>query len=161
MTGRPETVGADEAANEQNENCVIEKLLTALGVDKSKVVRRKRLRRKIQVEQEKNQSPPPILIEFTDRETQAAALKNARELKSNTEYSKVYVNRDKTEAERKEEARLRRERNERNTALPHTDGDMRYGVDDNTQKRFYWAVRGGRLVRLEPYQHRADDENRQ
>jgi hypothetical protein len=149
VSGLPDDEIVGDETNRHVEKAV-ESLLTVMDIDKAKVARCRRLRRKVVNTAAKNTEPPPVLIEFVDRETQELAIKSARKLKSIANFEKVYVNRDKTEDVRKEEAELRRERNTRNQALPHSDGALRYGVDEKTNKRYYWGVRGGRLVQVEP-----------
>jgi hypothetical protein len=142
--------GIPEVNGDEGDEVAIKELLTALSVNTTRsVIKRKRLHKKNPVEAVQSPSPPHILIEFADRETQELALKNARNLRSLAKFDKVYINRDKTDAVRKEEAKLRREGNERNKELPFVEGDRRYGVDENN-KRYYWGVRDGRLVQLEP-----------
>ena len=91
--------GIPEVNGDGGDEVAIKELLTALSVDTTKsVIRSKRLRKKNSVETVQSPSPPRILIEFADRETQELALKNARNLRSNAKFDKVYINRDKTEA---------------------------------------------------------------
>jgi hypothetical protein len=107
--------GIPEVNGDEGDEVAIKELLTALSFDTTRsVIKSKRLRKKNPVEAVQSPSPPRILIEFADRETQELALKNARNLRSLAKFDKVYINRDKTDAVRKEEAKLRRERNKRN-----------------------------------------------
>lgn len=145
VSGLAETT--DENAKSE-EDQKVQKLLNLLEIDASSVKRRTRLRKP-------GQNPNPLkpsllLIEFKEQTTAEKAVANARRLVKSEEFKRVYVNRDKTEADRVAEANLRKERNERNKSLPHVMDEsrgLRYGIDEK-KKKFYWAIRNGELARV-------------
>lgn len=138
VSGIPENLG------EEKEKEAVNKLLETLRIDVAKVVKRNRLRKK----EDKRPEIAPLLVEFVDQETRNLALKNSKNLRSSGDvYKSVYVNRDMTEIERKEEAHLREERNNRKAKLPHVENGLRYGINEVTGKKYYWGVRNGRLVK--------------
>lgn len=142
------TEASGENAKDEDEDKT-KQLLTELGVEESTVKRKSRLRKTGQ--EVDNSKPSHLLIEFYERETAEKAISNAKKLVKTKEFNKVYVNRDKTEAVRVAEANLRKQRNERNKQLPFVMDDgrgLRYGVDDKTNKKFYWGIRNGELARV-------------
>ena len=149
VCGLPYAAGSNENETNKNETETFEGLLRELKIDMSKVARRNRLKKKGSRDEKQYSQPPPLLIEFVDRETQLKALKNTRFLRNRIEFQRVFINPDRTEAERKAEAELRKERNSKNEALPFSSGNLRYGIDEANNKKFYWGVREGRLVKLE------------
>lgn len=151
ISGLQESTGNNDEEKETNEANLIDELLSELKVDKSKVKRKARLRKKDVAQNA--EKPSLLLIEFVDSNSQTTALSNSTLLKNKAKFNRVYVNCDKTMAEREAEAKLRHKRNELNEKLPNggENGVLRYGTRDNN-KRYYWGIRDGRLVQLEPRQ---------
>lgn len=90
------------------------------------------------------------MIEFADQQSCNLAMANAKLLRDDNQYKNVYINPDKTAAERIADSKLRSKRNELNAALPSTTiNGLRYGIDSKTNKKYYWGIRSGRLVELE------------
>ena len=151
ISGLPESTGEDNTEIEQNEKLLVEELINELKIAPSKVKRHIRLKKR--GASTENPKPNLLLIEFEDNNSQTTALSNASLLKNKYKFRTVYVNPDKTQAERAAEAKLRKTRNELNQALPNLseNGIHRYGFRENN-KKFYWGIRSGRLVQLEPRQ---------
>ena len=59
----------------------------------------------------------------------------------------MYLDIDKTQAERAEEYKLRRLRNEENAKLPNvvegSEGRQRYGIDAKSNRKFFYGIRSG------------------
>ncbi|RNA14564.1 RNA-directed DNA polymerase from mobile element jockey [Brachionus plicatilis] len=149
ISGLDECVGSSDAEKELNEKAIVDEVLVELKISNDKVKRRTRLRKR-GVENNDPSKPSLLLVEFTDSISKTMALANSPQLKRNTKFKNIYVNSDKTMAERAAEAQLRQKRNEMNRDLPFTEGILRYGVNEKNNKRFYWGIRDGRLVQLEP-----------
>lgn len=143
--------GLNEGDDVNAEQSTVEELLTALGVDKEKVARRTRLKKRSGGGEGSSAARPSLLlVEFKDSATRSTAIKNARRLKDSERFKRVYVNIDKTAAQRAVDAKLRQERNKRNMELPNVnEGSYRYGINPTTNKKFYWAVRDQKLVQIE------------
>lgn len=141
----------DGAEDGMKDDGLVTKLLRTLGVDSKKMKRKARLRKKGAIADPKR--PSQLLIEFVDSESATAAISNAKKLANTPEFKNVYVRKDMTETERRFEAGLRTERNKRNAALPHESNGLKYGLDESTQRRYYWCIRNMKLVKME---HRDD-----
>ncbi|CAF0708880.1 unnamed protein product [Brachionus calyciflorus] len=100
----------------EQEKIIVENLFKELEVNGDKVKRFTRLRRKGGKKDENK--PDLLLIEFTDQ-SKVKALSKAIKLRETSRFNKVFVNPDKTPAEREGEAKLRHRRNQLNQALPN------------------------------------------
>ena len=87
--------------------------------------------------------PTPLLLQIKCTEYRDRALQAARDLRESDTFDKVYLDIDKTQAERAEEYKLRRMRNEENAKLPHevegSEGRQRYGIDARSNRKFVMA----------------------
>ena len=99
----------------------------------------------------KRTRPYPIIVRFRTCQLRDKALQAASELKE-TDFNRVYLDIDKTQAERAEEFRLRQVRNAENAKLPNevegSGGRHRYGVDQESKRKFYYAIRSGSVVKV-------------
>lgn len=146
ISGLSESTG-ENAQIEEDEK--VQKLLDELEIEFSVVKRKTRLRKRGK-EVDPNK-PSLLLIELHEQKAADKAIANAKKLAKSTHFKKVYINRDKTEADRAAEANLRKERNEKNRTLPFAIDEsrgLRYGVDKNTNKKFYWSIRSGELAKV-------------
>jgi hypothetical protein len=130
----------------------IEELSNGLPMNLEKVKRAYRLKRSHLAAARAQNSPELLVIEFIDTTSKATALDKAKGLRMIESLKKVFINPDKTVAERKVELELRRLRNEKNLQLPHTHSvngqDRRYGVDARSGKKFFWGISGQKLVKF-------------
>jgi hypothetical protein len=88
-----------------------------------------------------------VMVELESREARDKALRNSKVLKE--AHSGVYVNRDRTQNEMLMERELLRMRDERNRSLEIEDGRLRYSVDANSSKKWYWGIRWGELRKID------------
>ena len=91
--------------------------------------------------------PTPLLVQFKCTQYRDRALQAARDLRESDTFGKVYLDIDKTQAERAEEYKLRRLRNEENAKLPNvvegSEGRQRYGIDAKSNRKFFYGIRSG------------------
>jgi hypothetical protein len=151
ISGLPESTGKDENEIKEKENEIVEEILTELNVSLESALRHTRLRRR-GARPEENAQPSLLLIELRSIDAQNVALANTRTLRDNPRFNKIYINPDKTFTERMSEAHLRNKRNELDSALPNVsnNGLIRYGIENENNKRFYYGIRVGHIVPLEP-----------
>lgn len=143
IRGLPENSGGDDQA--------VDELINAIGLDKSIVRKKTRLRRKVssQSPNSERKTPEPVIVECVNVTARDDVIRRASKLKEHDRFRSVYVGRDRTRAERVADAALRRERDEKNAALEFEFGErrLRYGKrGDGTE--FYWAVRSGKVVEV-------------
>ena len=97
--------------------------------------------------QERRLRPTPLFVQFKCTQYRDRALQAARDLRGSDTFSKVYLDIDKTQAERAEEYKQRRLRDEENAKLPHvidgSEGRQRYGIDERSKRKFYYGIRSG------------------
>ena len=137
ISGLPSPINDDSKEREEADNKQIAEVLTTLEVDKHCVRKPRRMNNR-------NGKPGNLVIVEMDSEVaRNSALKNAIRLAG----TKIYVNRDMTDAERRAERELRAERNRKNGELEHTDGKNRFGIDDQRRK-FYYGIRSGIVKRV-------------
>ncbi|CAF1072430.1 unnamed protein product [Brachionus calyciflorus] len=92
VSGFEEPSDAEGSLDQEEE--IVDDLLVSLKVEKNKVKRFTRLRRK---GGKNDQNKPDLLLnEFTDNKTQVKALNSASNLRECSKYNKVYINPDKT-----------------------------------------------------------------
>lgn len=146
VSGLAEPEGEYAKAEEDSK---VQNLLKELEIEATTVKRKKRLRKP-------GRNPDPLkpsllLIEFNEQATVEKAVANAKKLAKTDEFRRVYVNRDRTEADRIAEANLRKERNEKNKSLPYVldeSSGLRHDLDEKTNKKYYWGIRGGELAKV-------------
>jgi hypothetical protein len=151
VSGLPESFGEDAEEVKENEDALVSELLAELKIPNDSYKRYVRIKKKT-AQTQSNDKSSLLLIEFNNYNLQATALANASLLRDNPKFEKIYVNPDKTFAERVIEAQRRKERNELNKQLPYVsnNGIHRYGIENG--KRFYYGIRHGRIVPLVPKQ---------
>ena len=126
-----------------NDESIIEELAEALDIDKSSIKFHKRLKKR-GANTTNNTNPPLLLIQFNDKNTQRAALSKSKDLRQVEKFSKVFINQDRTESQRKLDKQLRDERKKRNAELPETLSDGRtYRLHEG--KKYYWGIRNDQL----------------
>jgi len=127
--GIPETGSNLPAADKVNEdNNKVEKLLKDIDSN-AKPCFIKRLRSKNQ------DKPGPLLVVLSDQSERNPLLLAAKKLRNSTEYKSVYISPDLTEAERLEDYKLRKKRDELNT-------------NREANAPFRFAIRGNGIVKL-------------
>ena len=132
-------VGKDEKEIEVNDRANVDKLLDVLEMSREQVMNQKRIITR-------NDKTDLILVEFKQVEYSTKALRGAKNLATRDEYKGVYVNKDKTKAERLAEKELRMERNSLNDKLPYVEKGRHYGLQN--EKKFYWGIRYGELRKI-------------
>jgi hypothetical protein len=139
-------VGSNETEIQSNDSAMIDKIMIELDINQDKI--RKFSRIKTQ-----NTNANLVLVEFKEKEYQTQALRNWANVKSVEELKTLFINKDKTRAERMAESKLRAERNKRNEELPDKDDEGRpiSAADGNQNRRFYWCIRFGELKKI--YKH--------
>lgn len=154
--------GLIEKNDQASDSHSIDELVEALAIDKNRIKRKFRLRKKGSEPQPDR--PSLVLIEFDNSQTAEMAITNAKKLADLEKFKKVYVRRDKTAVEREAEAMMREECSRKNKALPLTvDGqpNLHYDIDPKSNKQFHWGVRRGRLVKIfqnDPRQVNVDEQ---
>jgi hypothetical protein len=153
--------GLPAGSTEEDESQVNE-LLAVLGIEKEKVKRKTRLRKSAAVSLKRPTEPALLLIEFDDISTKSIAIENAKSFRKHHKFHGVYLNSDKTAAEREIDGKLRQERNKRNAKLPNVmtirGKDRRYGVESDG-KKYFWGIIGSRLVHFTLYEDEFENEN--
>ena len=136
-------VGANETEIQTNDTASVNKIMTILDITQDKI-------RKITRLKTQNTNANLILVEFKEKEYQTTALRNWKDVKSVEEYKNLYINKDKTKAERMAESKLRAERNKRNEELPEKDAQGRpiSAAEGSQNRKFYWGIRFGELKKI-------------
>jgi hypothetical protein len=135
--------GTNDNEIETNDTSSVNKILDILEIDREKVRRTSRIKTS-------NPNSNLILVEFKEKEYQTTALRNWSNVKSVEEFKNLYINKDKTKAERMAESKLRAERNRLNQELPDKDSIGRpiSASEGNNNRRFYWGIRFGELKKI-------------
>lgn len=115
-----------------SDNLKIDKMLTKVSVDLSKIVKLKRLINKSGVI-----TNPPILIEFKEYNEKINLLKKSSEIRKFIEYEKIYINEDLTTAQRIINKDLIQLRNNLNTQHNTKDLNVNY----------YYTIRNFKVVK--------------
>ena len=146
--------GEDHASSEQRQ---LTDLLSELGVDCADVETFKRLKSTKPAPGTDDSStartrrPCPVLVQFKNALYRDRALQSASRLRDSALFKGVFLDIDKTKAERSEEYKLRKERDARNSQLPNvvegTEGRQRYGTDGHG-KKFYYGIRYGVIKKV-------------
>lgn len=93
-------------------------------------------------------TPPLLLVELSDKDTQKESLSRARDLRNSTGFKNVFINKDLTLTELEVERELRKERNKRNSTLEEGEGRLKFGKSTDG-KEFYWGVRFGKICKID------------
>lgn len=141
----------NQTQKEKEDEEKVEQILGSLGLGKETIEKQSLIKLKDRI----NSTVPTwkdskmIRIEFKESKHKILALKNAKNLRTESELENYYVNPELTEIERSIEKQLRDERNKRNAALPNLEdnGRLRYGID-NRDKKYYWVIRGSQLRQI-------------
>lgn len=136
--------GTDEEKSKKEKDAV-EKIVEYLGTSLTKVEKIT----KVSKSSVYNENKKLIYqIELKDIETKKAMLSNAKKLSTSENFKNIYLNSDKTAAERALDRELRKERKKRNEKLPEEKIEngkkLRYKIENG--KRWYWGIRNERLV---------------
>lgn len=131
--------------DETSDDTKVDSVLAILNLDRDKVKRQRRLRR---TNKEGENISNTILVEFKDIVHKQTAIAHAKDLRKENSFKNVYVNEDKTAAERLFDYENRKKRNELNNKLQYVsegaqEGRQRYGIKcDGKFKgcKFYWAI---------------------
>ena len=136
-------VGANETEIQTNDTASVNKIMSILDINQDKI-------RKITRIKTQNTNANLILVEFKEKEYQTTALRNWNDVKSEEEFNNLFINKDKTKAERMADSKLRAERNKRNEELPEKDAQGRpISASEGSQNRkFYWGIRFGELKKI-------------
>ena len=137
ISGLPLPTSTDKEQRDKDDKAQIDRVLNELDVDRHGIRRSRRLNNK------NGQQSNLVIVELDCEEARNNALKNSVKLAK----TKIYVNRDMTDAERQAERKLRAERNRKNNELEHSDGKFKFGLDDQKRK-FYYGIRSGIVKRI-------------
>ena len=142
----------EDPSNLEADNTIVEKVLNALQIDSNTVKRKKRIKRRDPNDKDGKPLKPfeLIVVEFIDNSTRTKALLNSKKLKECDELKQIYINRDKTEAERQFDKEQRAERNKLNELLTNEvveNPRLRYSFRKD-KSMFYWGIRGGQLTQV-------------
>ena len=139
-------VGANETEIQTNDTASVNRIMTILDINQEKIKKISRIKTQ-------NTNANLILVEFKEKEYQTTALRNWNDVKNVEEFKNLFINKDKTKAERLAESKLRAERNKRNQELPDKDEQGRpiSAGEGNQNRKFYWGIRFGELKKI--YKH--------
>ena len=88
-----------------------------------------------------------VVVSFKDLIYRNKALRNAKNLKDKAEFSRIFVNRDRSLNERMAEKAVRVERNKKNEELPNIDNvGRKYG--ELNGRPFFYGIRNGEIRRI-------------
>jgi hypothetical protein len=149
--------GSRGEESEQDKKLVSE-VLSSIGLDESRIIRAKRLKKKQPDNSEVNTAASePILVQLASEEDRDVAIRRAKSLQKVSKFKKVYINLDKTKAEQALEKALRAERNKRNDEFKFEINGRKVGVNNNSGKHYYWGIRANKLVQVEIRQMQASN----
>jgi hypothetical protein len=140
----------------ESDEQTIDNVLKELGSSKEAIKKHRRITKKTS-ENEAQAQPPIIIVEFKDNATKTLICRNAFKLRSKTAMNGIYLNEDKTLAQRTDEAKYRADARERNAKFTDrvvsddgTEGRPHGFYKDNQghNHKFFWAARPGKLVRI-------------
>ena len=144
-------IESNETDTLENDINKVNEVLNVLKLNREDVKKQTRIKNRTNLINETQPKVQMILVEFYDNTKQTIALKNSKLLKDNASTNSIYINPDKTAAERVAEKELRTERNRLNSTLEsevtNSNGRLRYG--ERNGKKFYWGIRWGELRRIE------------
>ncbi|RNA19315.1 hypothetical protein BpHYR1_017970 [Brachionus plicatilis] len=136
-------------SNQNNETDLVHQILDKICIAEEKYIRINRI--KPRTAQETNPvKNSKLVVELQDSESRNKALSRSRELYKSTQFKGIFLNKDKTLAERKLDKALRDKKKERNNDLPYIETDangktLRYKKGKNS-KRWFWGIRNETLV---------------
>ena len=137
--------GSNKEEIDSNDKGEVTKVLTKLGAKISDIKRTSRI---TNTQQQEQQTPKLILVEFNEITKKEEVCKKAHTLrKAGDEFKGIYVNEDKTESQRKLEKELREERNRRNNEL-EVDADSGRHLGTHNNRKFSWGIRSSELRRI-------------
>lgn len=148
ISGIEESKDQLSSSRSEHDKKIVTDMLSELGVNKNKMKRVSRIKRN---DKDVNAKPNMILVELEDVVSRQTVLANSKKLAHSEKFNRVYVNPDRTYAERLLDRKLRELRNERNNKLEHIEiiNDMEFKYrKDKDGKRWYWGIRNDRLVEL-------------
>lgn len=145
-------ISGTDYTSEDADKAIVDDVLTAIG---STVRHVKHIRRI----QNKDKTPSKkLLLTFNEAETKQEVCQWAYKLrKAGKEYNNIYLNEDRTKAQRAIDKELRDERTRLNNALTETTYTTTINDQTVTQTRrlgdegsskFYWAIRNDRLKKI-------------
>jgi hypothetical protein len=136
--------GADNNEIAANDKAKVEKVLKALGT-RVKIEDVKRISRISNADG--NRDLKMIKVELKTTESKSIICVNALKLRSNKDFDNIYVNEDKTKAERMLDKKLRDEKKRLTSEMTEKDEHGRQCATQNG-KKYYWRVRAGVLERV-------------
>lgn len=128
---------ASETDHDKRDFELINQVLSAVGIESNKMVKKHRLKSK-----PNNSKPPPIIVQLSSAEARQLALRNARQLRDIDKFKGVFIGPDLTLAERIEAKELRQKRNQLNRELEEKRGEK-----DGDQSKYHYVIRGNKLVK--------------
>ena len=152
--------------NDTEDTESINEIMGILDIDTSKVLRKRRIRRKPPVTDGTNTNTKNLpelemmIVELVDQTSQQKAVSKSSKLKSNDKMKKVYINPDLTPSQLNILRDLRKQRNALNENLPNecdrkpnetNEGRHRYDVSKKGSKkdfRFHYGIRNLQVVRI-------------
>jgi hypothetical protein len=133
--------GNDEKEIKENDIESVNEVLSALQLRRDDVEFQKRIITR-------NETANIIIVKFKQIQYHSRALQNSSALKAIPTLKGIYINRDKTKAERIDEKVARDSAKEKNAHLTEIDQEgRRYGIDENGRK-FYFGIRAGEVVKI-------------
>ena len=93
--------------------------------------------------------PAPLLVQFRYVHSRDQVVQSAKALRANTHFKNVYIDIDKTQAERTNEYNERKKRDAANAKLPSvvegSGGRQRYGTEERNGKqyKYFYCIRSG------------------
>ncbi|RNA10516.1 hypothetical protein BpHYR1_054457, partial [Brachionus plicatilis] len=111
---------------EKHDKEKVHQILNQIGITENKCKRIARIKpRTVQESVENSPAKEAILlVELQDCESKNTALSRSRELSRTTQFKGIFINKDRTIAERKLDKVLRDKKKERNSTLPHIETNV-------------------------------------
>ena len=148
ISGIPEST-AESAENKSEEDIrIVKSVLSAIGIDDIEESRITRFKKKTD-----SSKPGQILLVCANKALKSNIQKAARQLKEHRQHNTIYINNDLTIAQLDEDKKLRTDRNERNSKLPHAGvNGLKHGLHkfngDVAESKFYWGIRNKELRKI-------------
>ena len=137
--------GSTKEEIDSNDKSEVTKVLTKLGANFAEI---KRISRITNTQQQTQQTPKLILVEFHEIAKKEEVCKKAHTLRTaGDDFKGIYVNEDKTKSQRKLEKELREERNRRNSEL-EVDAESGRHLGTHNNRKFSWGIRFSELRRI-------------
>lgn len=122
ILGLKEVPNISDAEAAETDNRIVSEIFNAIGKPEIRPTFMKRLRARDE------KYPRPLLVELPSREDRIPVLAASKTLHRNGTFENVYINPDLTVAERRLDAKLREERNEKNKEIDLNYSEFRYGI---------------------------------